>query len=109
MGDEVKGWTIEERPHGAFLLKSDGYPVVMMSPAAPGHIIDTSARIADALNLASRPSPEGKMREALADLIEGVREVRVEGATIVLICESRPDAQGRVLNARAALATERKE
>ncbi|MGQ3297702.1 hypothetical protein [Reyranella sp.] len=51
-------WTVTSASNDGklFVLRFEGHPIVEMKPAAPGHIFDTSAMIAAALNLLDRRS-----------------------------------------------------
>lgn len=70
-------WAIEERQHGTFLLSNGGYPIAVLSSAGAGHIIDTAAKIADALNAHDRraspasPTTEGRGEDTLVRRLDG--------------------------------------
>lgn len=64
-----------------------------------GHI---SARAADANAITTLRAKNGKLRAALAALVE--QDLLYHGNVIHIVCASHGDAIGRVANARAALA-----
>ena len=73
-------WAIEERQNGTFLLSNGGYPIAVLSSAGAGHIIDTAAKIADALNAHDRrasptpPTTEGEAIKAAKRIVATVAE-----------------------------------